>query len=62
MIHLREVVFENKNIIVEDFVQKDSADAEEQVLRQMIFTSKPQQIQSEVPLIYRNSKSSELTP
>ena len=27
----------------------------------MIFTSKPKQIQSEVPLIYRNSKSAELT-
>ena len=33
IIHLREQVFENASIIVEDFVQKDSDETEEQVLR-----------------------------
>ena len=63
VIHLREVVFENAQIAIEDFVQAGADESEEpQVLRQMIFTSKPTQIQSELPLIYRNSKSQGLLP
>ena len=59
IIHLREVVYESEQLIIEDFVQAGE-DEEPQVLRQMIFPSKPTQIQSEIPLIYRNSKSQAL--
>jgi len=60
IIHLREVVYENASLIIEDFVQQGEDSEEPQVLRQMIFTDKPTQIQSEVPLVYRNAKSAEL--
>ena len=60
VIHQREVIFENERIIIEDYKQQDDPNEEAKVLRQMIFPDKPTQIQSEVPLMYRNSKSSEL--
>ena len=60
IIHQREVVFENAKLIIEDYKQQDDANGEAQVLRQMIFPDKPTQIQSEVPLVYRNAKNSEL--
>jgi len=60
IIHQREVVFENAKLIIEDYRQQDDPNGEAQVLRQMIFPDKPTQIQSEVPLVYRNSKSSDL--
>ena len=44
VLHLREVVFESPSIIVEDFVQQLEEGEEPQVLRQMIFPSKPKQI------------------
>ena len=62
IIHLREVVFENNQLIIEDYAEQGEADQEPVILRQMIFTSKPQMIQSEIPLVYRNSKSTDLQP
>jgi len=47
-------------MIIEDYKQQDDPNGEAQVLRQMIFPDKPTQIQSEVPLVYRSSKSTEL--
>jgi len=44
IIHLREVVYENDQFIIEDFVQQGEDSEEPQVLRQMIFTDKPTQI------------------
>ena len=44
-------VFENDRITVEDFSEGDD------VRRQLIFNSKPTQIQSELPLAYRNPKA-----
>ena len=44
VLHLREVVFESASIIIEDFVQQKEEGEEPQVLRQMIFPSKPTQV------------------
>jgi len=54
-------VFENTELIIEDFAQQNEGE-EQVILRQMIFASKPQQIQSEIPLIYRSTKSTDLQP
>lgn len=40
-IHLREVVFENNQMIIEDFAQQGDGEQEPVILRQMIFASKP---------------------
>lgn len=41
-IHMREVIFENDQLIIEDFAQQAEGDQEPAILRQMIFASKPQ--------------------
>ena len=56
-IHLREIVFENSSIIVQDHAQQEEDGEEPVILRQMVFQSRPRHVQSEVPLMYRNAKS-----
>lgn len=60
IIHQRDVVFENNKVIVEDYKQQNDPEQEPQVLRQLIFPDLPTQIQSEIPLMYRNSKNTEI--
>jgi len=43
-IHLREIVLENDNIMIEDFAQQDGPTEDPYYLRQMIFPSNPTQI------------------
>lgn len=57
-LHVRETLFEDKQFIVEDYVDSLPGDEELVVLRQVSFFNNPTVIQSEIPLIYRNTKTS----
>jgi hypothetical protein len=56
-IHVRETVYEDSEIIIEDYAE-DQEGGETVVLRQVIFPENPKVVQSEIPLIYKNTKSS----
>jgi len=55
-LHQRETVFEDKELYIEDTMVKISAE-ETRYLRQVNFKDKPQQVQSEVAIVYRNPKN-----
>ena len=59
-IHMREIVHEDENMIIEDCVGDElpeSAGGGHVVSRQLVFKSRPSCIQSEVNLVYRNEKA-----
>lgn len=57
-LHVREIVYEDSKLYIEDYIES-AADAEELiVLRQVFFAENPTVVQSEVPLVYRNLKTS----
>jgi hypothetical protein len=49
-------VYEDSDIIIEDYAEDQ--EGETVVLRQVIFPENPKVVQSEIPLIYRNTKNS----
>ena len=58
-IHLRETVYEDDKLLIEDFVEELEGD-EQIVYRQMVFHDMPSHIQSQLKLTYRNDKSKDL--
>ena len=60
-LHLKEAVYEDEKIVVEDSVL-EVAGQEPTILRQLVFRANPMLPQARIPLIYRSSKSSDLTP
>jgi len=58
-LHLREAVYEDDEIIVEDIFEEVEGQ-DPNVLRTLYIKENPRVIQGQIPLVYRNSKSSEL--
>lgn len=55
---MRETVYEDDQIYIEDYIESAPGAEELIVLRQVFFSENPTVIQSEVPLVYRNPKTS----